>query len=206
MARISPDLFVFFLTFTVLLAFLACMLGVWAWALGRIWRGIPLLAGVRPLTLRQARWGAVTVLALIFFTMVNASVFRLYAAATGRHLPPRGDSGRSKATMPENPGRLWTRSPAATRPAEAAWQGAAEQSQGELMLQLAVINTILLLLVPAILRLTSGATLADLGIDLTDWKRQMGWASGAAMLMIPAVIAIQSLAVRVWPLRSTPSS
>ena len=86
----------FFLTFSVLLAFLAMMLGAWVWALGRIWRGIPLLAGVQPLTLRQAGWGALTVLAVIFlYLIVNASVFRLYAAATGRHLPARRGAGRS---------------------------------------------------------------------------------------------------------------
>ena len=72
------------------------------------------------------------------------------------------------------------------------------------MLQLAVINTVLIVLLPAVLRLTSGATLADLGIDLTDWKRQMAWGVVAAMLMIPAVIAIQSLAVRVWPSQKHP--
>ncbi len=203
MARISPDVFVFFLSFTVLLAFLAMMLGVWAWALGRIWRGIPLLAGVRPSPLQQARWGAVTVLALIFFyVLVNASVFRLYAAATGRQLPRAAtqadqgdDAGKPAKTLDEN---------RAARGPEAPGKVVAEQSQGELMLQLAVINTILLLLVPAFLRLTSGATLADLGIDVTDWKRQMALGLGAAMLMIPAVIAIQSLAVRVWPSQRHP--
>ena len=72
------------------------------------------------------------------------------------------------------------------------------------MLQLAVINIVLILLLPATLQLTSGATLADLGIDLSDWKRQVGWGVWSAMIIIPAVIAIQSLAVRVWPSQKHP--
>ena len=73
MARPSPEHLAFVLTFSVFLAFLAGMLAAWVWALGRLWRGIPLLDGVRPLRHREARWGAVSVLALIvLYLMVNA--------------------------------------------------------------------------------------------------------------------------------------
>ena len=48
-----------------------------------------------------------------------------------------------------------------------------EQSQTELLVQLAMINVLLLILVPALVRLTSGASLADLGLDFRNWKRQM---------------------------------
>ena len=73
------------------------------------------------------------------------------------------------------------------------------------MLQLAVINTVLIVLL-------AGGSSAHLRGHVsrtwestpTDWKRQMAWGVGAAMLMIPAVIAIQSLAVRVWPSQKHP--
>lgn len=203
MARPSPEHLAFVLTFSVFLAFLAGMLAAWAWVLGRLWRGIPLLAGIRPLKQRDARWGPVSVVALIvLYLMVNAFVFRLYAAATGRNLPhamtqaePKRDEAKpGKAADPGHENEA----------ADGAGKIAEEQSQGELMLQLAVINTVLILLLPATLQLTSGATLADLGIDLTDWKRQVGWGVWSAMIIIPAVIAIQSLAVRVWPSQKHP--
>ena len=38
-----------------------------------------------------------------------------------------------------------------------------------------------------------------LGLDFTDWRRQMAVGGVAALLMTPAVLAIQSLAVRIWP-------
>jgi membrane protease YdiL (CAAX protease family) len=197
MAGITPDVLVFFLTSSVLLSFLAMMLGAWIWALVRIWRGIPLLAGVTPCDLRQARWGALTVLAVIVVYLgVNAAVFRLYERATGRQMPhaeahvdPGEGAGKRRKAAQENP---------AEGPPGAPGIVPAEQSQGELMLQLAVINTVLILLLPAVLRLTSDARFADLGFDLNDGKQQVIWGVGAAMLMIPAVIAIQSLAVRVW--------
>jgi len=203
MALVSPELFVFFLTFTVVMTFVVMILGVWGWALRRIWLGIPLLREVKQSPLPQARWGALAVLAVIvLYLLLNASIFRLYAAATGRQIPraarqaePEDDSGKH--------GKASDQKPAVGAP-EASARVPAEQSQGELMLQLAVINTLLLLIVPATLRVISGATLADLGINLTDWKRQAAQGGCAAMFMIPAVGAIQSIATRVWPSQRHP--
>ena len=203
MARISTELLVFFLTFTVLMTFVVMILGIWGWALGRIWRGIPLLSGVGPSPLRPARWGALTVLAVIvLYLLVNTSIFRLYAGATGRQIPravgraePADGAGNLEKVPDQKPG---------ARAPDAPAKVATEQTQGELMLQLAVVNTMLLLLLPAAVRLTSGATLADLGITLIDWKKQVVRGVCAAMLMIPAVGAIQSLATRVWPSQRHP--
>jgi membrane protease YdiL (CAAX protease family) len=61
-----------------------------------------------------------------------------------------------------------------------------------------LINSILVALVPALVRLTSGASLADFGLSLENLKEQVTVGAGAALLMTPPVLAIQSLAVRVW--------
>ena len=66
------------------------------------------------------------------------------------------------------------------------------------MFQFAVSTALLLVLVPAVVRLTSGASLADLGLHFKDWPRQMGIGVRAAMLMTPPVCAIQFLASLIW--------
>ena len=54
------------------------------------------------------------------------------------------------------------------------------------------------MLVPLLVRYTAGARLADLGLTLVDWRRQMAIGAAAALLMTPAVYAVQSVAVRIW--------
>src|SRR5262249_49881930 len=89
-------------------------------------------------------------------------------------------------------------------PAKVKQGESGEQSLAEQLIQLALINGILLVLVPLLVRLTSGASLADFGLSLLRWKRQMAIGVGAAFLMTPAVYAIQSLAVRIWKSRQHP--
>ena len=79
-----------------------------------------------------------------------------------------------------------------------------EQSLAELMFQFAVSNGLLLVLVPAFVRLTSGAGLADLGLHRQEWPRQMGIGVRAAMLMTPPVCAIQFLTVQIWRSQAHP--
>jgi membrane protease YdiL (CAAX protease family) len=71
-------------------------------------------------------------------------------------------------------------------------------------LQLAAINTLLLILVPMLVRFTSGATLAEFGLSLVDWRRQLAIGVTAALLMTPVVIAIQIAAVQIWRSRKHP--
>ena len=66
------------------------------------------------------------------------------------------------------------------------------------MFQSALSNCVLLLLVPGIVRITSGANLAELGIQMRNWPRQVGLGARAAMLMTPPVCAIQFLAIQIW--------
>jgi membrane protease YdiL (CAAX protease family) len=223
MASLSPDLIVFSILFTLLLVWLLGMLWTWAWALGQIGRGRPLLASVCPLPLRQAPWGAMTVFSVfVLYLLVNYYVTRSYEAATGRHLPralkpaekrddptklEKADAENRRGEKPPKPvdaarpgqGKGWVAGDPDGGPAAPA-----EQTQSELMLQLAVINSLLLVLVPAVVRLTSGASLADLGLSLNDWRRQMIVGVRAAMLVTPAVYAVQSLAVHIWQSQKHP--
>lgn len=223
MIRISPHLVVFSILFSLLMVALMGMLWAWAGALRRIWRGQPLVGDYRAMSLKPAPWGSLTVLSLVFLYLgVNLSVARLYAAATGRHLPRVA----KQADNPEGAGEPVKAIEAskndqrAIEPAEDATSGQnkdfkarsrdlapnspPEQSQAELMFQVAVSNGLLLLLVPVFLWVTSGASLADLGLNLKDWPHQMGIGVRAAMLMTPPVYAIQIVAVRIWRPRMHP--
>jgi membrane protease YdiL (CAAX protease family) len=223
MIRISPDLVVFSILFSLLMVALMGMLWAWAGALRRIWRGQPLVGDYRAMPLKPALWGSFTVLSLVFLYLgVNLSVARFYAAATGRHLPrvakqadnQEGAGGPVKA-IEESKNDQKRIEPAEVAPPgqnkdlkarsqDPGPDSSPEQSQAELMFQLAVSNGLLLVLVPAFVRVTSGASLAELGLDFKEWPRQVGIGVRAAMLMTPAVYAIQFVAVRIWPPRMHP--
>src|SRR5271157_5946056 len=222
MDRISPALFVFSILCTLLMAALLGMLWAWAWALGRIWKGLPVVADDRARPLKPAPWGSLTVLWLVFLYLgVNVSVILIYAAATGRHLP-RAAKAAENQSGPREPGKALDEPKNAEAPGagEAAADGQSkdvkagtqgpgpeappEQSLAELMFQIALSNGLLLVLVPAFVRLTSGAGLADLGLYRQEWPRQMGIGVRAAMLMTPPVCAIQFLTVQIWRSQAHP--
>jgi len=223
MDRIAPELFVFSILFTLLMAALLGMLWAWAWALGRIWNDLPIVADDRARPLKPAPWGFLTVLSLVLlYVGVNVSVTRIYAAATGRHLPRAAKLAENQGGARE-PGKAIDQPKNAEKapgPGEAAADGQSkdvkaglqgpgpeappEQSLAELMFQFALSNGLLLVLVPAFVRLTSGAGLADLGLHRQEWPRQMGIGVRAAMLMTPPVCAIQFLAVRIWRSQTHP--
>src|SRR5271157_1787033 len=222
MDRISPALFVFSILCTLLMAALLGMLWAWAWALGRIWKGLPVVADDRARPLKPAPWGSLTVLWLVFLYLgVNVSVILIYAAATGRHLP-RAAKAAENQSGPREPGKALDEPKNAKAPGlgeavadgeskdvKAGSQGPGpeappEQSLAELMFQSALSNGLLLVLVPAFVRLTSGAGLADLGLYRREWPRQMGIGVQAAMLMTPLVWAIQFLAVLIWRSQTHP--
>jgi membrane protease YdiL (CAAX protease family) len=72
------------------------------------------------------------------------------------------------------------------------------------MFQSAVSNGLLLVLVPAFVRLTSRARLDDLGLHWKAWPRQVGIGVRAAMLMTPPVCAVQFVTTRIWRSQTHP--
>src|SRR5271166_1644763 len=223
MDRHSTELFVFWILSILLMAALLGMLWAWVWALGRIWKGLPIVADDRAWPLKPAPWGSLTVLSLVFLYLgVNLTVSRIYAAATGRHPPPVAKAAENRGGARE-PGKAIDQPKHAEKapgPGEASADGqskdvkagphdpgpdaSTEQSLAELMFQSAVSNGLLLVLVPAFVRLTSGAGLADLGLHRQEWPRQMGIGVRAAMLMTPPVCAIQFLTVQIWHSQAHP--
>jgi membrane protease YdiL (CAAX protease family) len=217
MNLLTVQLFLYSSLLTLLVVAFVGTLGAWIWAIRRLWSGRGLLENVRPSALRQAPWGALTVFSVILlYVLVNVAVTRCYATITGRRPPKAMRSAENKADE-AIPGKATltngnrekaphAESKAATKDGtrvtdHPADQGGpiGEQSEAELLVQLAIINVLLTILVPALVRLTSNATLLDLGLDFKNWKMQMSVGAVAALLMTPAVLAIQSLAIRIWP-------
>jgi len=223
MDRITPEVFVFSILFTLLIAAFLGMLWAWAWALGRIWKGLPLVAQDDAKPLKPAPWGGLTVLSLVLLYLgVNVTVTRIYAAATGRHLPHFAKAAENQVGARE-PGKAIDQPGNAEKapgPRVAATTGQSkdgnaglqvpgpeappEQSLAEQMFQFAVSNGLLLILVPVFVRFTSGARLGDLGLHRQEWPRQMGIGVGAALLMTPPVCAIQFLAIQIWRSQAHP--
>ena len=114
--------------FSLLLALLLSMLMVWGWTIRGIWSGRPLLTDAPCIPLREAPWGALTVLSVIFlYLLVNAAVFRSYSAATGRHPPSAVETKLRESRSSACRGRR-------DRPHPEI------QSQADLLIQLAIIN------------------------------------------------------------------
>jgi membrane protease YdiL (CAAX protease family) len=192
----SADLIFYTLLNTLLLSMLLGMVLAWTWALRRLWRGEPVLPERPIVPMRRVPWGAVTVFwVVVLYGFVNVEVSRAYAAATGRHALPVKQVDQAKPQPVEH-----------ARPDDDKPKvgGNNELTQTDLLLQLAAINSLLLILVPALVRITSGASLADFGLSLVDWRRQLAIGVTAALLMTPAVIAIQIAAVQIWRSRKHP--
>jgi membrane protease YdiL (CAAX protease family) len=186
----SADLILYSLLGALLLSMVLGMILAWAWALGRIWQGRPMLPERPIVSVRPAQWGALTVFSVVvLYGIVNVEVSLAYATVTGRHAPTVKQAEPGKAQPHPNAPRALDKPKAGENH---------EMTQTDLFLQLAAINTLLLILVPLLVRCTSGATLADFGLSLDDWRRQLALGVGVALFMTPAVLATQIAAVQVW--------
>src|SRR4051812_980798 len=115
------------------------MVRAWVWALGRVRRGEALLP---PPTPRPVPWGtASVVLIIVTWLVVNAGVAWAYMSVTGGVAVAAPEAAKG-----------------------APRSGPRSMTFTEQMFLVSLINGILLLVVPALLRLTSRARLADLGI------------------------------------------
>ncbi len=222
MVRISPEFFGFSILFTLLIAVLLGMLWAWAWAMGRMWKGLPVLVSEHSGPCRPAPWGSFTVLLLVLLYLgVNIFVSRVYAAATGRSLPraamaaEKSDGGepikkKEQTRTPDQPGGPGRAAVEASSkdvksaPVGPGPEARPEQSLAELMFQSALSNCLLLVLVPGFLRWTLGVKLAELGLHGKRLSRQVAIGFRAALLMTPPVCAIQFLAVQVWRSKTHP--
>jgi len=74
----------------------------------------------------------------------------------------------------------------------------------EQMFLVSVINCLLLVVLPFLIRATSGARLGDLGLSLTGWERQAAVGAVATLIAAPAVYSIQFAALRIWKSNAHP--
>jgi membrane protease YdiL (CAAX protease family) len=180
----------------LLLSMFLGMLLVWAWVLYQIWRRRPILPEEPAIPLRPAPWGGMTVFWLVvLYLVVNGGVSRLYMTAMGRIPPQAKQVDQAKPRPPDQAPQVVVDLKAGD---------VQEMSQADILMQLAIINSLLLVSVPLLARYTSGATLADFGVSLVGWQRQLGLGVCAALFMTPGVIAVQSVAVRLWHSRRHP--
>jgi membrane protease YdiL (CAAX protease family) len=71
-------------------------------------------------------------------------------------------------------------------------------SMTEMMAVSALTDIVLLMLLPVLVRITSGARLRDFGLSFEAWWRQAGVGIVAALAAVPLVYLVQSLATQIW--------
>lgn len=149
------------------------MVWAWIWAIRRLVQGRPLLPPSEP---RVVPWGPGSVLLVVFaWLAVNFGVVLGYMALTGDLHTPRWAA--AKPAPPKEPRTL---------------------SVSEQMLVSTLANALLVVVVPLLLRMTSGARLPDLGIRRNDVLGQVRRGVMAFLLLTPVVYTINGLVVVSW--------
>ncbi len=72
------------------------------------------------------------------------------------------------------------------------------------LLLVSVSNVVMVILAPLLLRLTSGARLADLGLIKRDFALNLARGAGTCFLLLPIVYALMLVAVHYWPAQKHP--
>jgi membrane protease YdiL (CAAX protease family) len=193
----------------------------WIWALRRLLARQPLLPE-RPLVERGAApWGGGTVL-LVFVTYIigNVLAFEGYALAT------RGlGATKTAARLPMAPGPVpqqlesdqadqdpsgaaregdhpGAKTPAGGPTAPARSTGAETEtgrlSLTEMMFVQTAVSVVLLVLLPLLVRATSGARLRDFGLSFEGWNRQAAVGVVGILITAPVVYGIQQIVVRLF--------
>ncbi len=127
----------------------------------------------------------------------------------------KGSKPEETKKNPSGPGRDVAGKINAT-PAQGATDGAKPPKPTELddedatfslteqMFLVSVINCLLLVVLPVLIRATSGARLRDLGLSFSGWERQAAVGVVATMIAAPAVYAIQFASLRIWKANAHP--
>jgi membrane protease YdiL (CAAX protease family) len=183
----------------------------WIWTIRRLLNGRSVLPETPLVERGRTPWGAGTILLVVVaFVVVNVGAFSGYTLAT-RGRPPGKPADAPHRVDKKEAGKLGPAEAvgepgAAGPPRLAAAAGAdrprdsssvpGEVSLPELMFVQAVINSLLIVLLPLILRMTSGARLRDLGLSLAGWRRQVAVGTVALLLLLPIVYTVQFACVK----------
>ncbi|MHB1561748.1 MAG: CPBP family glutamic-type intramembrane protease, partial [Isosphaeraceae bacterium] len=173
-------------------------LASWIWALRRLARGEPVLPDKPLIERRKPAWGWGILLVLVVVAVVNIGGFTAYARAT------RGRSARKPAELKAQPLKAdatkqgaaaagkdhasnQKSEPSASESSEEAGEPPGNLSWLEIMFVQAAINSALIVLLPLILRVASGARLADLGLARRAWRRQVAIGVVGIVMVMPVV-------------------
>jgi membrane protease YdiL (CAAX protease family) len=163
--------------FLLLSSVLGGMVWSWTWAI-RQWRQGEALPPLR--TSQPVPWGGRSVLLIVVtWVVVNLGVTSVYVGliqGAGREVAAGHGVKEKPATADSTSGLSFT----------------------EQMVLVSVANVLLTVAVPLILRGTSGARLADLGIQREGLGRQVQQGLLAFFLITPVVYALNAVAVLLW--------
>jgi membrane protease YdiL (CAAX protease family) len=211
MAKISHEEVLIALLGWLLLMVFVGMIWVWGWAIWRLLTGRRIIPEQPMVSDGRARWGMGTVLLVLLLYVVVSSLSQWgYLWAAGR-LPKKPSAApRAVAVAVANPTltlkekKIETRDDAnsakTTKPAaDKSKKDRESLLETEVMFLVSVINSVLLVLIPLLVRFTSGARLRDLGICLNGWMRQAALGVGATLFVIPIIYAVQLVVLLIWP-------
>jgi membrane protease YdiL (CAAX protease family) len=208
----ATDLLRGLLTWTILTILFGALTS-WIWVLRRLLRRDPLLPETPMVERRKPPWGVGTILlVMMIYVLVSHYAFEGYARATrGEQAKRRGAAeirvdkkdapghGRPDADIPR--GEKGPKGHEEPRPHEpgAGPAGRSDEAESlpwglsltELMLVQGAINSLLIVLLPCLARLTSKARLRDLGVSLRGWRRQAAIGIVAVLFLMPIVYAVQ---------------
>jgi len=189
MAKIGPTEILIALLSMLILAVVAAMFTAWGWLIWRLLTGQPILPERPMVSRRETAWGVWTVLLLILvYLLVGFALANGYALATRRAAPrPTPPVLAKKAHVPDVPAP-----PALAKAAESTF------AMTEMMFVNAVTQVVLLLTIPFLLRLTSGARLRDLGLSFDGWWRQAAVGLVAMLITTPVVWLVQLASISIW--------
>ncbi len=170
----------------------------WIWAIRRLASGESILPEEPLLERRKLAWGWGLLLVLVAFVLVNVGGFAAYSLATrGRHsqkpvevkkaLPNKTDTKKGDAAANKDHPADQTPAPVASKRPSEADQPPGNLSWVEMMFVQAAINSTLIVLLPLILRVVSGARLVDLGLGLRAWRRQVAIGIVGIVMVMPVV-------------------
>jgi membrane protease YdiL (CAAX protease family) len=195
MPTIGPAQILLVLLTFFLVAVLASMFMAWGWLIWRLLTRQPILPDQPMVTRRESTWGFWSVLLIVvLYLVVGFTLSHGYALATGRgpghQTPPPAVKNDRAADKPEK---------------QVNGKGIESTfAQTEMMFVNAVAQVIMLVLVPLVLRWTSGARLRDLGLSWSGWWRQAAVGVVAMLITTPIVYLVQFGAISVWRPNSHP--
>ena len=195
MPNIGPAQVLLVLLTFCLMAVLASMFMAWGWLILRLLNRLPIFP-VQPMVSRQdPTWGGWSVLLIVFlYAVVGFSITHGYALVTHRGPRRQAPPQVVKKDLP-------------TVEAEKQLNGKVIEptfAMTETMFVNSVAQVIMLVLVPLVLRLTSGARLRDLGLSWSGWWRQAAVGLVAMLIATPIVYLVQFGAISVWRPNSHP--